>query len=159
LDEPGGHAFRVIEQRLQQVIGAELLVPFALGNTLRGLHETLGAIRVLHEVHLSLLGTGARPNRARKPPSSDRIETKAPSGPRAAPAVKASLATYRVAVEGAKALDPRQFCGLPALLACPRLARLARDRRAAGGRWGEPKAADGGPIELNDVDGSRDSRI
>jgi hypothetical protein len=40
-------------------------VPFALRNPLRGLHETLSAIGVLLEVHLSLLGTGARPDRAR----------------------------------------------------------------------------------------------
>src|SRR5262249_17513616 len=75
----------VIERAPHPRSGAKLRVPVALRNSLRRLHEAFGAISVLLEVHASLLGTGARPKRAREPPSSDRIETKPLPGPRAAP--------------------------------------------------------------------------
>ena len=65
LDQPGGHAFRVVEQHFQQVIGAELLVALAQRQALRRLHETLGAVGILLEIHASLLGTAARPSQAR----------------------------------------------------------------------------------------------
>ena len=43
------------------MVGPELLVPLALGDALRSLHESLRAIGVLLKVHVSLLGTEARP--------------------------------------------------------------------------------------------------
>ena len=65
LDQPGGHAFRVVEQHLQEMIGAELLVALAQSQALRRLHEALRAVGIFLEIHASLLGTAARPNRAR----------------------------------------------------------------------------------------------
>ena len=87
LDQPGGHAFRVVEQHFQEMIGAELLVALAQSQALRGLHETLGAVGIFLEVHISLLGTGARPSWAREPPSSDRNRIRSrPADPHAASA-------------------------------------------------------------------------
>jgi hypothetical protein len=61
LDQPGGHAFRVVEQHLEKMVGANLLVALAQSQALRGLHETLRAVGKFLDVHASLLGTAARP--------------------------------------------------------------------------------------------------
>src|SRR5262245_12990377 len=47
------------------MLGTELLMALAQGQGLRRLDETLGAVGILIEIHPSLLGTGAHPNRAR----------------------------------------------------------------------------------------------
>src|SRR3977135_4457050 len=46
VDQPGGEPFRVVEQHLEQMIGGELLVAFALGQALRGLHESARALGI-----------------------------------------------------------------------------------------------------------------
>ena len=52
LDQPGGHAFGVVEQHFQEMVGAELLVALAQRQALRRLHETLGAVGIFLEVHI-----------------------------------------------------------------------------------------------------------
>ena len=64
LHQPGGHALRVVQQHFQEMVGADLLVALAHGQALRRLHESLRAVRVFLKVHVSLLGTEARPSRA-----------------------------------------------------------------------------------------------
>ena len=54
-DETCGHALAVVEQRLQEMLGRELLVAFAQRDGLRRLHETAGAVRIHLEIHASLL--------------------------------------------------------------------------------------------------------
>ena len=76
LDQACRQPLRVVEQDLQQMIGAELLVTFPQSQALRSLHESLRAVGILVEIHLSLLGTATRPVEARNQPSSDRITTR-----------------------------------------------------------------------------------
>src|SRR4029077_1561719 len=54
VDQPARQALRVVEQDFQQMFGCELLVPFAQGERLGGLHETAGAVCVFLEIHTSL---------------------------------------------------------------------------------------------------------
>ena len=54
IDQPGGQAFRIVEQNLQQMFRGKLLVAFAQGQRLRRLNETAGAVRVFLEIHASL---------------------------------------------------------------------------------------------------------
>ncbi len=51
LDQPCGHALAVFEQRLQQVLSADLLVAVADRHGQRALDETLGAVGKLFQVH------------------------------------------------------------------------------------------------------------
>ena len=66
LDQPGGKAFRIVEQHLEEVFGRELLVTGAKRPGLRRLHEAAGAVGVLVEVHLCLPfpGSGTPSGRA-----------------------------------------------------------------------------------------------
>ena len=52
LDEPGCHAFRVVERHFQEMIRAELLVALPQSQALRGLHESLRAVCIFLEVHI-----------------------------------------------------------------------------------------------------------
>ena len=54
IDQPGGQAFRIVEQNLQQMFGGKLLMAFAQGQRLRRLNKTAGAVRVFLEIHASL---------------------------------------------------------------------------------------------------------
>ena len=65
LDQAGGHALRVVEQHLQEVLGAELLMALAQGQALRRLDESLGAVGVFLEIHSIPPRYGARPHWAR----------------------------------------------------------------------------------------------
>ncbi len=65
-DEARCEPFRIVEQSLQHVVGAELLMPFADGDGLRRLDETLGAIGVFLEVHMSLHQPGHKPRIGRE---------------------------------------------------------------------------------------------
>ena len=60
LDQAGRQALRVVEQDLEQVLGAELLVALAQGEALGRLHEALGAIGILVEIHV--YPSSARPS-------------------------------------------------------------------------------------------------
>ena len=50
-DQPGGGAFLVVQQRLEQVLGRDPLVEFADGDGLRGLQESPRALGELLDVH------------------------------------------------------------------------------------------------------------
>ena len=69
LDQPGGQALRVVEQHLQEVVGAELLVALAQGQALRRLHEALRAVGVFVEVHVIPPRHGSPPQMGATPPS------------------------------------------------------------------------------------------
>ena len=51
LDQAGGSALVVIQQRLQQVFGRDPLVVFSDGDGLRGLQEAFGAVGEFLDVH------------------------------------------------------------------------------------------------------------
>ena len=51
LDQRGGHAFLVVEQHLQQVLGGELLVIARKRGGLRGLDEAAHALGVFFDIH------------------------------------------------------------------------------------------------------------
>ena len=52
LDQIGGHALRVVQQDLQQVLGQEALVAFPQRQPLRRLQEALGPVSVFFDVHV-----------------------------------------------------------------------------------------------------------
>ena len=68
-DQPAGRAFRVIQQRLQQMRGRHLLVEFADGNGLRRLQKTAGAVGKFLDVHVVPLLSGRCPS----PPNEQRM--------------------------------------------------------------------------------------
>src|SRR5690606_31279886 len=61
--QASGQALFIVEQDLQQMLRGELLVTLAQGEALGGLDEAFGPVRILIEVHKSLLSAPARPHR------------------------------------------------------------------------------------------------
>ena len=62
---PGGQPLGIVEQHLEQMLGAELLVSLAQGQRLRGLHEAAGAVGVFLEIHCEKLPLSRPPVKAR----------------------------------------------------------------------------------------------
>ena len=54
LDQPGGHALLVVEQRLQQMGRSDPLLMLADRNRLRGLEKAAGAVGELLKIHRTL---------------------------------------------------------------------------------------------------------
>ena len=71
LDQAGGHAFRIVEQHLQQVLGRELLMALAERLGLRGLDEAPRPLRVFLEIHrLTPFRPASRPEASATRPNS-----------------------------------------------------------------------------------------
>ena len=51
VDQPGGQAFRIVEQNLEEVFGGELLMALAQREGLGRLHKAAGAVGVFFEIH------------------------------------------------------------------------------------------------------------
>ena len=76
LDDAGRQALGVVEQHLEQMVGAELLVPLAQGQALGRLHEAAGALGILVEIHgVPPRRGGLAPPWARWRRRSDRVSS------------------------------------------------------------------------------------
>jgi hypothetical protein len=52
VNQPGSEPLRIVEEHLEDVLGSELLMAFALRQRLGGLNETTGAVGILFDLHV-----------------------------------------------------------------------------------------------------------